>query len=101
MRGFGFQNFVFAFTLNDICFFLFQEVKPVKNESPSSKGTVTPNAVPQQPSSKPVSVPPTGPVTEDEIRAVLLQNGPVTTQDLVAKFKLRLKTKEVLNIVFL
>ncbi|XP_010270094.1 PREDICTED: transcription initiation factor IIF subunit alpha-like [Nelumbo nucifera] len=40
------------------------------------------------------STPPTGPVTEDEIRAVLLQMAPVTTQDLVAKFKARLKSKE-------
>lgn len=37
----------------------------------------------------------TGPVTEDEIRAVLTQEKPVTTQDLVAKFKSRLKCKEV------
>lgn len=36
-----------------------------------------------------------GPVTEDEIRAVLMQKTPVTTQDLVAKFKSRLKSKEV------
>lgn len=36
-----------------------------------------------------------GPVTEDEIRAVLTQRTPVTTQDLVAKFKSRLKSKEV------
>nr|KAJ0197417.1 hypothetical protein LSAT_V11C700347850 [Lactuca sativa] len=36
----------------------------------------------------------TGPVTEDEIRAVLLHKAPVTTQDLVAKFKSRLRSKE-------
>lgn len=70
------------------------EVKPVKNENASgSKNTVTPKVVSQQPSSKTGSTP-SGPVTEDEIRAVLLQKGPVTTQDLVAKFKSRLKTKE-------
>lgn len=70
------------------------EVKPVKNENTSgSKNAVTPKVVPQQPSSKTGSTP-SGPVTEDEIRAVLLQKGPVTTQDLVAKFKSRLKTKE-------
>ncbi|XP_068654791.1 transcription initiation factor IIF subunit alpha-like isoform X2 [Aristolochia californica] len=34
------------------------------------------------------------PVTEEEIRAVLLQKAPVTTQDLVAKFKARLRTPE-------
>lgn len=79
----------------------FQEAKPVKSENTSgSKNTVTPKAVSQQPSSKTGSTP-SGPVTEDEIRAVLLQKGPVTTQDLVAKFKSRLKTKEVLYIVFL
>ncbi|MQM16629.1 hypothetical protein Taro_049588 [Colocasia esculenta] len=35
-----------------------------------------------------------GPVTEDEIRAVLLAMSPMTTQDLVAKFKPRLKSQE-------
>ncbi|XP_030491180.1 transcription initiation factor IIF subunit alpha isoform X2 [Cannabis sativa] len=35
-----------------------------------------------------------GPVTEEEIRAVLVQKTPVTTQDLVAKFKARLKSPE-------
>ncbi|KAL9996834.1 putative transcription initiation factor IIF, alpha subunit [Helianthus debilis subsp. tardiflorus] len=39
----------------------------------------------------------TGPVTEEEISAVLLHNAPVTTQDLVAKFKSRLRTKEDKN----
>ncbi|KAL0712861.1 hypothetical protein Bca4012_019839 [Brassica carinata] len=37
----------------------------------------------------------TGPVTEDEIRAVLMEKEPVTTQELVSRFKPRLKTKEV------
>lgn len=37
----------------------------------------------------------TGPVTEDEIRAVLMEKKQVTTQDLVSRFKARLKTKEV------
>lgn len=36
-----------------------------------------------------------GPVTAEEIRAVLLQQAPVTTQDLVAKFKPRLRSTEV------
>ncbi|KAH9749783.1 hypothetical protein WN944_012635 [Citrus x changshan-huyou] len=35
-----------------------------------------------------------GPVTAEEIRAVLLQQAPVTTQDLVAKFKPRLRSTE-------
>ncbi|KAG5242350.1 transcription initiation factor IIF alpha family protein [Salix suchowensis] len=67
------------------------EVKPtVKEESsPATKGTATPKVLPS--SSKTGS---TGPVTEEEIRAVLLQNGPVTTQDLVARFKSRLRTPE-------
>lgn len=38
----------------------------------------------------------TGPVTEDEIRAVLMDKEPVTTQELVSRFKPRLKTKEVM-----
>lgn len=43
-----------------------------------------------------------GPVTEEEIRAVLMQKTPVTTQDLVAKFKSRLKSKEVIdNFIFM
>ncbi|KAG8382947.1 hypothetical protein BUALT_Bualt05G0132800 [Buddleja alternifolia] len=40
------------------------------------------------------SAPPSGPVTEEEIRAVLAQKSLMTTQDLVAKFKSRLKSKE-------
>lgn len=35
-----------------------------------------------------------GPVSEEEIRAVLLQKAPVTTSDLVGAFKARLKTQE-------
>lgn len=42
----------------------------------------------------------TGPVTEDEIRGVLLQKTPVTTQDLVDKFRPRLKIKEVCPSTF-
>lgn len=40
-----------------------------------------------------------GPVSEEEIRAVLLQRAPVTTSDLVGNFKARLKTSEV-HIMF-
>jgi hypothetical protein len=35
------------------------------------------------------------PVTEDEIRSVLLAVAPVTTQDLVSRFKSRLRGAEV------
>ncbi|XP_061966178.1 transcription initiation factor IIF subunit alpha-like isoform X1 [Populus nigra] len=71
------------------------EVKPtVKEESsPATKGTATPKTTPSSSKTGPTSGP-TGPVTEEEIRAVLLQNGPVTTQDLVARFKSRLRTPE-------
>ncbi|XP_071713883.1 transcription initiation factor IIF subunit alpha [Rutidosis leptorrhynchoides] len=70
------------------------EVKPVKDEPGSGAKNNTPTK--GAPSTKPAVSPAaaTGPVTEDEIRAVLLQKGPVTTQDLVAKFKSRLRTKE-------
>ncbi|XP_073285619.1 transcription initiation factor IIF subunit alpha-like [Primulina huaijiensis] len=65
------------------------EVKPVKDET----AVVTKSSVPPKGLSPPVPSK-SGPVTEDEIRAVLLQKAPVTTQDLVAKFKSRLKLKE-------
>ncbi|KAK1409623.1 hypothetical protein QVD17_36150 [Tagetes erecta] len=65
------------------------EVKSVKDEPvKSAKGAAAS-------SSKPPSS--TGPVSEDEIRAVLMHKGPVTTQDLVAKFKSRLRSKEDKN----
>lgn len=64
----------------------------VKDGSASaSKGGSVPKEV--QPSS--------GPVTEDEIRAVLMQKSPVTTQDLVAKFKARLKSSKVGGVLFI
>ncbi|KAF5943567.1 hypothetical protein HYC85_017644 [Camellia sinensis] len=70
------------------------EVKPSKEETvPTSKSCVPAKGAPSS-TSKTASTPSTGPVTEDEIRAVLMQKTPVTTQDLVAKFKSRLKGKE-------
>lgn len=67
----------------------------VKDEgSSASKVAQTPKGTPAS-SVKSGSTSSTGPVTEDEIRAVLLQKAPVTTQDLVAKFKARLKSQEV------
>lgn len=36
-----------------------------------------------------------GPVTEEEIRAVLMQSTPLTIKELAAKFKARLKCEEV------
>lgn len=66
---------------------IFQEPKSsVKDESVNtSKSNVPLRSTPSA----------AGPVTEDEIRAVLMQKAPVTTQDLVAKFKARLKSQEV------
>ncbi|KAF7116444.1 hypothetical protein RHSIM_RhsimUnG0028500 [Rhododendron simsii] len=64
---------------------------PTKVAAPSSSKTSTPSSLN---ASKIASAASSGPVTEDEIRAVLMQKTPVTTQDLVAKFKSRLKTKE-------
>ncbi|KAK3036947.1 hypothetical protein RJ639_030912 [Escallonia herrerae] len=70
-------------------------VKPVKDEPvSSSKGAVPSKAVSSLSASKTGLTPPSGPVTEDEIRDVLLQKRPVTTQDLVATFKSRLKSKD-------
>ncbi|KAI3946261.1 hypothetical protein MKW92_035714 [Papaver armeniacum] len=48
-------------------------------------------------SAKAPADPYTGPVTEEEIRAVLLESAPLTTQALVAEFRERLKSKEVIN----
>ncbi|KAL7213673.1 hypothetical protein ACSBR2_016239 [Camellia fascicularis] len=70
------------------------EVKPSKEETlPTSKSSVPAKCAPSS-TSKTASTPSTGPVTEYEIRAVLMQKTPVTTQDLVVKFKSRLKGKE-------
>lgn len=70
------------------------EVKPSKEENvPTSKSSAPAKVTPSS-SSKAPPTSSSGPVTEDEIRAVLMQKTPVTTQDLVAKFKSRLKSKE-------
>ncbi|TXG69698.1 hypothetical protein EZV62_004633 [Acer yangbiense] len=71
------------------------EQKPsTKDENvPASKSTVPPKATPTA-SKTAGATSNTGPVTEEEIRAVLLQKAPVTTQDLVANFKARLKSSE-------
>ncbi|THU55861.1 hypothetical protein C4D60_Mb11t11120 [Musa balbisiana] len=68
-----------------------------KDELPtSSKSNVPPKSSPAT-TSRPGSTPSTAPVTEDEIRTVLLSATPLTTQDLVAKFKARLKSQEDKN----
>ncbi|XP_019170430.1 PREDICTED: uncharacterized protein LOC109165997 [Ipomoea nil] len=64
-------------------------------EVPSAANSVTEGA--SSSSSETNSTPSTGPVTEDEIRAVLLQEKPVTTQDLVNQFISRLKSREDKN----
>ena len=75
-------------------------MKPSKDETvPASKVSVPTKGAPPS-SSKAASTSYTGPVTEDEIRAVLMQKTPVTTQDLVGKFKSRLKSKEVYSFIF-
>ncbi|RDX71321.1 Transcription initiation factor IIF subunit alpha, partial [Mucuna pruriens] len=68
----------------------------VKDENGSaSKSNAPPKGVPPAPSSKVGSSSiASGPVSEEEIRAVLMQKTPVTTQDLVAKFKARLRSSE-------
>ncbi|ERN19162.1 hypothetical protein AMTR_s00061p00167160 [Amborella trichopoda] len=68
----------------------------VKDEPASAQRSNTPVKLPSSSGTKPAGSPVAAavPVTEDEIRAVLLQMAPVTTQDLVGKFKARLRTKE-------
>ncbi|CAH2071504.1 unnamed protein product [Thlaspi arvense] len=68
-------------------------VKEEKNTSVSKSNAPT-KAVKAEPSSAASASAATGPVTEEEIRAVLMEKKQVTTQDLVSRFKARLKNKE-------
>ncbi|XP_042381439.1 transcription initiation factor IIF subunit alpha-like [Zingiber officinale] len=63
--------------------------EPVNSSKPSV--STKPPSTTARPGS---STPSTAAVTEEEIRAVVAAGGPVTTQDLVAKFKSRLKAPE-------
>ncbi|KAF7803826.1 Transcription initiation factor IIF subunit alpha [Senna tora] len=66
------------------------ETAPISKSNAPPKGTQMPSSSSKAVSSTPAS----GPVSEEEIRAVLKQKTPVTTQDLVAKFKARLRSPE-------
>ncbi|KAI4295992.1 hypothetical protein L6164_035985 [Bauhinia variegata] len=63
-----------------------EENGPASKSSPPTKGTTSSKVGPSTTAS--------GPVSEEEIRAVLMQKTPVTTQDLVSKFKARLRSSE-------
>ncbi|KAE7995293.1 hypothetical protein FH972_000110 [Carpinus fangiana] len=76
-------------TENELKPSLKEETVPASKSSVPSKGIPSPSS-----SSKTVSTSSSGPVTEEEIRAVLMQKTPVTTQDLVANFKARLRSPE-------
>ncbi|XWS19331.1 hypothetical protein CRYUN_Cryun31cG0006000 [Craigia yunnanensis] len=71
-----------------------EESAPASKGTPSSAKAGSTPAAGASSSSKAGSASTAGPVTEEEIRAVLLQKAPVTTSDLVAKFKARLKSSE-------
>ncbi|KAK7332392.1 hypothetical protein VNO80_29143 [Phaseolus coccineus] len=60
----------------------------------ASKSNAPPKGTPPSSSKPGSSATASGPVSEEEIRAVLRQKTPVTTQDLVAKFKARLRSSE-------
>ncbi|RDX68433.1 Transcription initiation factor IIF subunit alpha [Mucuna pruriens] len=60
----------------------------------ASKSSAPPKGTPPSSSKTGASTAASGPVSEEEIRAVLRQKTPVTTQDLVAKFKARLRSSE-------
>ncbi|KAK7262109.1 hypothetical protein RJT34_29669 [Clitoria ternatea] len=68
----------------------------VKEENgPASKGNTPLKGVPPATSSKVgSSTTASGPVSAEEIRAILMKSAPVTTQDLVNKFKERLRSRE-------
>ncbi|XVF20871.1 hypothetical protein REPUB_Repub12eG0040400 [Reevesia pubescens] len=67
---------------------------PSKGIASSAKGRSS-LTVGSSSSSKVGSASTVGPVTEEEIRVVLLQKAPIATSDLVANFKARLKSPEV------
>ena len=86
---------VLRLTSNNLLFIfrnLLQEQKS-SEPAPASKSNVPSKGAPA--ASKAGGTSSAGPVTEEEIRAVLMQKTPVTTQDLVAKFKARLRSPEV------
>lgn len=60
----------------------------------SSKSNAPPKGTPPPSSNAGSSNAASGPVTEEEIKAVLMQRTPLTTQELVAKFRARLRCKE-------
>ncbi|KAJ0965200.1 hypothetical protein J5N97_026338 [Dioscorea zingiberensis] len=68
------------------------DTKPT-SEEPPSKAT-TKGFTPSSRAGATPSASSAAPVTEEEIRNVLLTMAPVTTQDLVARFKARLKSQE-------
>lgn len=65
-----------------------EEPSPAPKTGASSKGSAA------SASKSSASTASGGPVTEEEIRSVLLATAPVTTQDLVANFKGRIKSQE-------
>ncbi|XP_074270178.1 transcription initiation factor IIF subunit alpha-like [Silene latifolia] len=69
------------------------DVKPTIKEEPS-KGSGAGASKTTPSSSKTGTSSTQGPVREEEIRAVLLQRAPLTTSELVATFKARLKSPE-------
>ncbi|CAH8387957.1 unnamed protein product [Eruca vesicaria subsp. sativa] len=77
-------------------FFFYNLCKQEKSNS-VSKSNAPKKAVKSETTPASVSSSSTGPVTEDKIRAVLMEKKQVTTQDLVSSFRPRLKTREDKN----
>lgn len=69
-------------------------IKKAKTENESKSSVKDETSTKSSQPSKETSSSSAGRVTEEEIKAVLLQKAPMTTQDLVAKFRERLKTPE-------
>lgn len=67
----------------------------MKEETAATSRSCEPARGPSSTPPESGSSPAAGLVREEEVRAVLLQNIPMTAQDLVAIFKSRLKSKEV------
>jgi len=89
------QTFVYAQINKEPCTSTQESKLSIKEEPSSTSKSGTSSKDATSAAAKSGSTASGGPVTEEEIRSVLLATAPVTTQDLVANFKGRIKSQEV------
>ena len=78
---------------------LFQGGKSTTAKKDTAKGGAAKGAAAAA-ASAPAKPPAPGVVSEEEAKTLLRQTGPIKSQDLVAKFRSRLKTQEVCLVFF-